>query len=741
MKNTKGFNLLTVVIVMILTAIFALLVNSISQFVVSNGVNEIELRDAESDLKGLYSLLGAATIRVRHHVFDWAVFDEAYDYIQGKDDRFVARSFSKIKINEMHFTGASIYDLNGNRRAFVDGSNLAFGEEWIDAELQVFDRVAQMFKNCDRDALEGFVNVKGVPMIVAVHKIYDSFKEKSPNGYLIMGNALDSRFREQAQSVSGLSFSILPLCLYSTVHGIIIKDNFKYLETPEEIRVFSIINDIFGEPAFSLELRKPRNIAAFGREITRKNFALMLVLCILVLCAGLVILYLAQRRMIYNEMDYRTKHDSQTGLPNDKLFHERLACLIKESEYNDVCLGVIFINIDNFKSLNDCYGYQQGDSILREMARRLQDLVSSGIISRPGADNFLVAVPAKNQNYVVDLAHTILEAFNKPLSFNDSILHIGASVGIGFLDKDSDDSFSLLHKAEHAMVNAKNRGGNGISLFDERMRTTAIEKKHIEVALREAVDNNAFSVHYQPKVDIKTKDVAGCEALVRWQISEGRWVPPPVFIPIAEDNGLIIHIDMFVLRSACRQVLAWQKEGICAVPIAGNMSVRSILSDGFAEEVKRILEEEETPASLIDIEITESCFITDMKKAFTAISRLHELGMRIALDDFGTGYSSLKYLSAMPISFLKIDKAFVDDIFSGKKTAQPLVKSIISLADSLGLNTISEGVEDKNQLAFLAGNGAYIIQGYLFSKPLNAEDCANFLRNRKSRILEVMQAS
>ena len=722
-----------------LVAIFAFLVNSISKAVVARGVNEIELRDAEADLKELYGLLGSATLRFRHHVFDWAVFDEAYNYIKYRDEKFITRNFSRLKIDNMHFTGAALYDIKGERLVFVDGSRLAYGEEWTDVEIQTFDRVVKKIKSDNLETSEGFVNIKGVAMLVVAHKIYDSKKDNPANGYLIMGSALDRNFRTRVKQIYRLDFSVLPLSLYNLVSGITIKDSIKFLKTPDIIHVYSVVNDIFGEPAFCLELQKQREIAAFGKEISHKNFLLMLFLCILVLAAGLIIIYCAQRRIIREEMSYRAKHDSLTDLPNSNFFLEILSKKMKEIKGDGICLGVIHINVDNFKSINDCFGYKQGDVVIREIANRLRELVPVGNVARSGADNFLVAMTVKEENLVLEQAKTIQAELQKPFTVSGSILHIKTSLGIAFRDDQAEDSMLLVHKAEHAMADAKNRGGNVIAFFEERMRTTAVEKMRLEIALLKAVEQNGLSVNYQPKIDISRNDVAGCEALVRWQISEGKWVPPPVFIPIAEKTGIITAIDMFVLRSACRQVLAWQKDGSGAVPIAVNMSVRSILSENFADLVRRILEEEGTPASLIEIEITESSFMTDMKKAFAVISRLNEAGIRIALDDFGTGYSSLKYLSAMPISSLKIDKSFVDDIFSGKETAQPLVKGIISLAASLGMHTVSEGVENKNQLAFLVGNGAHVIQGYLFSKPLSAEECGEFLRNRKSRIASVMR--
>ncbi|MBQ7607831.1 MAG: bifunctional diguanylate cyclase/phosphodiesterase [Desulfovibrionaceae bacterium] len=721
-----------------LIVIFALLVNSISQSVVSKGVNEIELREAEKDMKELLSLLRYSIIRFKHHVFDWSVFDEAYNYVQKKDNTFISRNFNQLKIDAMHFTGCAVYDIDGKRLSFVDGSKKAFGEEWVHAEREAFDRLAQKVWDEGIESTEGFLYVNNVAMIVAIHKIFDSSKRESANGYLIMGIALDSSFRKEAQSIAGLHFSVLPLEIFNKKSGIGLASNCKLVQTPNTIHVYSAVTDIFGDVSFSLELEKERNIAAFGREISNKNYVLMLFLCVLVLCAGLMILHFAHRRFVREEMDYRARHDSLTDLPNGLFFQERLAERVKKARKNDSCLGVLYINVDSFKSLNDCFGYKQGDFVLIEITKRLRNILSEGDIARAGADNFLAMVSAKKKKFVVARAKSIQKVLYKPFIVCGSSVHIETSIGIAFHTNTSQDSLPLVHQAEQAMVDAKKNDGNSISLFDEGLHTAAVEKMHLEIALRKAVENNAFTVHYQPKIDIETNDVAGCEALVRWQTSDGTWVPPPVFIPIAEKTGLVTQIDMFVLRSACRQVLLWQKDGSGAVPVAVNMSVHSILSNGFADQVRRILEEEGTPPSLIDIEITESSFMTDMKKAFAAISQLSQAGIHIALDDFGTGYSSLKYLSDMPISCLKIDKAFVDDIFSGKKTAQPLIKSIISLAASLGLATVSEGVENKNQLAFLVGNGSHIIQGFLFSKPLSAKACGEFLRNRKACIDSVL---
>ena len=556
-----------------------------------------------------------------------------------------------------------------------------------------------------------------------------------------MGSPIDRMFRETSQKISGLRFFILPLSFYDMVDSVEIDNNSKYLETANEIHAYSVVNDVFGRPAFCLELRKPRNIAEFGMEMSHKNFKLMLFLCALVLCGGIVIMHFVQRRIIQDGMRYQLNHDALTGLPNLTCFYRRFRKIVKGAFHKGSYLAVFYINTGNFKSINDSYGYSHGDAVLKEMSCRLLKLEAPGFVARDSADRFLVAVMEASQDEVNKRALDIMEELRKPFDMNGTPLFLSISIGVAFVPENTKDEAEYVHFAELAMHNAHANGGNAISVFDELMKTAAFEKKQMELALRKAIEDQALAVHYQPKVDVAETDVAGCEALVRWQTEGGKWVPPPVFIPIAEEADLVTHIDMFVLRSACRQVLAWDRDGSGAVPVSVNMSVHSILSDGFADTVLSILEEEGTPSSLIHVEITESCFMSDMDTALKAISRLHDAGIRVELDDFGTGYSSLQYLSSMPISVLKIDKKFVDDIFSGKETAQPLVKSIISLADSLGMRTVSEGVEDRKQLNFLVSNGAHVIQGYLFSKPLGAADCGEFLRNRKAHIEAVMNAA
>lgn len=715
---------------------FAFCINYINNTVISNGVNVIELRDAGNDIKTIHSILNEAMVNSRNHTFDWAVFDDTYNFIKYKDNRLISRDLNHLKIDKMNFIASSIYDTKGNRLTFIDGSKFTIGEEWIKSETQIFDRIIQMAITHDIESTEGFIYIKGIAQIISLHKVYDSYKEVPSNGYIIISTAIDKKFRDLVQRTSGLQFSIVPLNTYNNIDTTNIINGCKFVEHKDKLYSYYIVNDIFNNPSFCLEIQKQRDIAAFGKEISQKNFLLMLFLCLLFFCTGFLLLYLVQRRFVQYEMDYREKHDNLTNLPNILFFVEKVDKSIKFIKRWKSKLGVIYLNINNFKSINNCYGYKHGDIVLCEVANRLRQLADNDCIARSNSDNFLVVILANSNKSILEEAKKILKLLNNPFVINNNSLHIGVSLGLAFFTH-SCDSMSLIHYAELARFESKKHGNNIISLFNKKMKTAAFDKKILEVALHEAVEKNLFTVHYQPKIDIEKKEVVGCEALVRWQNSDGTWIQPSVFIPIAEESGLITNIDMFVLRCACRQVVEWKNDGTSAIPIAVNMSAHSILSEDFVDKVIDILKNEKTPTSLIDIEITESSFISDMEKAFTAISKLYNAGIHIALDDFGTGYSSLQYLSAMPISFLKIDKKFVDDIFSGKVTAKPLVKSIISLATSLRMHTISEGVENINQLQFLAKNGAHIIQGYLFSKPLNAKDCGEFLRNSKEHIQAV----
>ncbi len=716
-------------------SVFAVFTHYISSSVIQNGVNNIEIRDTANDMHQLRSYLRMAEQRMHQHMLDWACWDEAYDFMDNHNSAFILNNFDQSMIDELHIVGAAFYDLSGKLITFVDNIGQSRGPSWVDEERHVYRQLAEIVLRDDMDSMEGFVTVHGDYMVIAAHKIYDGNKFKPPRGLLIMSRLIDNSFVDDAQEMSALHFSIEPVAAFSSVPSPTIPGAYyKLLQSDDVIHAYSVKFDVFGHPAFTLHMQRNRDLAETGRLLSKKNFWLILGLGCFILLTGLGLLLYTERRFIHREMEYREGHDGLTHLPNKLLFPKRLREILETAQRDNSCVGVFFLDLKRFKGVNDSYGHSQGDAVLCEVAKRLRITFATGLIARSGGDDFLLAISAANRQQILQLGQGMLTAMNKPFTVCGNALYLGASIGLAFFPDDGIDSDSLMHKAELAMYSAKESGGNTITLYTESMGAAASRKMALETALYTAVDNDALTVFYQPKINIATQDVSGCEALIRWQTSDGIWIPPPTFIPMAEEIGLVTRIDMFVLRTACRQVLAWQRDGSGAVPVAVNMSARSILSDDFADHVIHILKEENTPPSLIDLEITETSLMTDMDTASKAITRLHDAGLRIALDDFGTGYSSMQYLYRMPIACMKIDKRFIDGITLTDGNSRSLVKGMLALASNLGMDTVAEGVEHLDQLPFLATNHCNVIQGYLFSKPLNSADCGDFLRNRTTRI-------
>ena len=720
--------------------VFAGLAYLINNSVVFTGVNAIELNQAGKDMNQLRSYLHLSELRMRQHLLDWACWDEAYQFMDDHNKEFIENNFDYSLLKELHLSGAAFYDSAGMLITFVDGTKLLHGSAWVDAEGKIFKRLAEKMLREHLDSLEGYIIVQGQALVIGAHKVFDGNKLKPPKGLLIMSRLIDEAFIADAEQITQLQFTVLPVASYGQVEAAVATGtDYKIVQTQDTIQVYSLVSDIFGIPAFCLDLHRQRVIAALGRQMTYKNFLLMLGLGIVVIVVGLAILQHAERRLVREELAYRAGHDGLTSLPNKILFLERLRNIIESSQGNTHWVAVLFIDLDRFKAVNDSYGHTQGDLLLQETAKRLQNLVTSGCVARLGGDAFMLALILEQRAQIEVWAQNILQCLQQPFFARGDTIHLGASVGVAFYPTDGDNAELLVRRAELAMYVAKDKGRNSVAFFSSEMDVAAIHKMELETALYKAVEDNALTVHYQPKVNVATTDVVGCEALVRWQSSDGKWVPPPAFIPLAEEIGLISRIDMFVLRSACKQVNAWIEDGSGAVPVAVNVSARSILSDGFAERVIRIMQEEGTPPWLLEVEITETSIMTDFDTANAAIASLHHAGIHIALDDFGTGYSSMQFLYSMPIACLKIDKRFIDGINIGDGDSRSLVKGMLALASNLGLDTVAEGVEDLDQLSFLAANSCNVIQGYLFSKPLSGHNCGEFLRNRKAKITAVAE--
>ncbi|MFZ5555513.1 MAG: EAL domain-containing protein [Pseudomonadota bacterium] len=414
--------------------------------------------------------------------------------------------------------------------------------------------------------------------------------------------------------------------------------------------------------------------------------------------------------------------DALTNLPNRLLLAERFEAAVQLTGGDGRYIGCLFIDLDRFKDVNDSFGHEAGDAMLREMARRLERCVrATDTIARMGGDEFIVLLPGlRGPADAEAVVRKFVDALREPFVVADQALVVTASIGITFYPDDGRDLGTLIKHADIAMYAAKDAGRNSHEFFRADMVTHASEGLSLEGRLRRALERDEFILHYQPLVAAADGRIVGFEALVRWQDPESGMVPPDRFIPVAEERGLIVPIGTWVLRAACAQMRQWQASGLPAVPIAVNLSALQFQRSDFVHTVRRALEESGLDPGLLELELTESIIMRGAEGAIDTLNRLRELGIHLSIDDFGTGYSSLNYLRRFPLDKLKIDKSFVRDMMDNVSAAN-IVTAIIGLARSLKLEVIAEGVETPAQCRALRRLGCGQLQGYLFGRPQPAE--------------------
>ena len=421
-------------------------------------------------------------------------------------------------------------------------------------------------------------------------------------------------------------------------------------------------------------------------------------------------------------------YDNLTGLPNRVLYLDRLHQALSQARRNRWTMAVMFLDLDRFKNVNDTLGHGAGDLLLRQVSERLAGCVRSGdTVGRLSGDEFAVVLSTLAHPDDAGLvAQKMMAVLSRPFDLAGKEVFASASIGITLYPADSTDQEALLRNADTAMYRAKEMGRNRIQFYTPEMNARAMEKLNLENSLRHALQRSEFLLYYQPKASLANGEVTGVEALLRWQHPELGMMFPADFIPMLEETGLIIPAGEWVIRTACAQIRAWQKAGIRPVPVAVNLSARQFQASELGATIARILEEEGIEHHLLELEITESCIVNNTEEAARTLEFLNSLGVRVAIDDFGTGYSSLSYLKRFPLDALKIDSSFVRDITTDPDDAA-ITKAIITMAHSLELAVIAEGVETEQQLNFLNANGCDEIQGYYFSRALSAADCTEWL--------------
>jgi len=430
------------------------------------------------------------------------------------------------------------------------------------------------------------------------------------------------------------------------------------------------------------------------------------------------------------EIQYLSSHDALTGLPDITLFRDRLENAISIAAAANHNIGLLALNLDNFKFLNDSLGYASGDKLLRLFAERLKScLRETDSICRHGGDEFIILLNNMQDDdsisYIVD---TLLNEISSPFAFAGSNISTSCSIGVAVYPTDGNDFEKLFGRARKAMSQAKEEGRNTARFFTEKLNTDSLHYLNITYGLREALAHHQFELHYQPQISLNSAQVIGAEALIRWHHPQNGLQPPAQFISIAEQTGLIVEIGEWVIEEACRQAMEWQKNGLPALSMAVNVSAVQFRRGNLAKVIIKALEKTGLNPQLLELELTESILLEDIDHLLAQLDTLKKLGVKLAIDDFGTGYSSLAYLKKFNIDRLKIDQSFVRDINTDPNDAA-IVRAIVQMAHTLNLDVIAEGVEDEAMLKHLRDCGCDEVQGYLFSKPLPAQAFQVFINS------------
>jgi diguanylate cyclase (GGDEF)-like protein/PAS domain S-box-containing protein len=443
---------------------------------------------------------------------------------------------------------------------------------------------------------------------------------------------------------------------------------------------------------------------------------------------------ITERRQAEQKIEFLAYHDPLTGLPNRVLLQDRLQQALALAERNGTGLALVFLDLDNFKKINDSLGHAAGDVLLQEVALRLKRCVrDTDTISRQGGDEFvLILRDLHGAEGSLPVLTKIMETLQEPVRCEGNELSTSASIGVALYPQDGRDFETLRKKADMAMYRAKEAGRNTYRFFDEAMDDEAVEHLLMRSGLRRALERHEFVLHYQPQIDLATGQVIGAEALLRWQHPEYGLVPPGRFIPVAEESGLIVAIGEWVLHEACRQAAAWQRAGLPPLVLAVNLSAVQFRRGSVEETVLRALAASELRPEYLELELTETILIQNVEQVMASVRRLKQLGVKLSIDDFGTGYSSLSYLKRFDIDKLKIDQSFIRDLASDPDDAA-IVRAIIQMAHSLDVRAIAEGVETPDMLRQLRAFGCDEAQGYHFARPMPAAEFERYLAAPQAR--------
>ena len=518
-------------------------------------------------------------------------------------------------------------------------------------------------------------------------------------------------------------------------------------DSPEEVLALPVANlydTASDREAFLTKLKSEKSVTNHEMRFRRKNGDsawAMLNVSLIDDGSGIAnvvegtLIDITQRKVAEERVQSLAYYDPLTGLPNRTLLRDRLSKALSNARRQNHKVALLFLDLDRFKIVNDSLGHSVGDLLLQDIAGRLTSVArEQDTIARLGGDEFLIVLTnIKDIPGAAVAAERFMDAMTAEFVLQGHSLNMSCSLGISIFPEHGADSETLIKNADAAMYNAKEGGRNNFQFFTADMSAEAVKRLTLEKGLRLALDKKELFLVYQPQMDMLTGKITGLEALLRWQHPELGLVPPDQFIGIAENAGMILPIGEWVLRTACSQARKWQDEGLLAVTIAVNVSAIQFRQEGFCQLIRKMLNETGLAAQYLELELTESLLLSSADVTFAVLKELKGMGLKLAIDDFGTGYSSLSYLKQFPVSKLKIDRSFVRDVATNPDDAA-ITTAIISMARSLNLKVIAEGVENEAQMAFLRARQCDEIQGYYFSRPLGVDSVPDKLRGSAKQL-------
>ena len=470
----------------------------------------------------------------------------------------------------------------------------------------------------------------------------------------------------------------------------------------------------------------------FGSLAQFAAFTLLVCLCAFGLTALMVRRTRSAAQQAESHLHYLAHVDPVTQLPNRHEFNGALAYALARADRQDSSVGLLLLDLDNFKVVNDTLGHHCGDQLLKLVAERLVAILrATDIICRIGGDEFVVIVePADDASEMASVARKILAVLAAPFALEGHQLYVSASIGVSLYPFDAQDVATLTRNADTAMYHAKHQGKNRYAVFQAEMELRAQRRLRMEANLRRALQNEELYLHYQPQIDLRSGRIVGVEALIRWNCREMGQLSPSEFIPVAEESGIIVELGRWVLQSACRQAASWCKAGLLdsLEHVAVNLSACQARDPGLMDDIRAILDETQLPHGLLELEITEGVLMDNVHANVELMRRLQDTGIHLSIDDFGTGYSSMSYLKRLPIDQLKIDRSFVHDL---PGEGEAIVTAIIAMAHSLHLKVVAEGVETLQQVEFLRKAGCDNVQGFFFARPMTAAQLTALLLERR----------